>query len=186
MGGIYMSIYSFIAKDIDGKEINIQDFKGKVLIIANTASKCGFTPQFEDLQKLYEEYKDQGLEILGFPCNQFAGQEPGNNEETKAFCKLNYGVEFPIFEKIDVNGRFAHPIFKYLTKQAPFKGFDMSNSSNKILDAIIKEKFPEFSVGDAIRWNFTKFLIDRDGNVVERFEPAFEPMDMKSYIEKLI
>lgn len=181
-----MSIYNFIAKDIDGKEVSLQDFKGKVLMIVNTASKCGFTPQFEDLQKLYEQYKDKGLEILGFPCNQFMGQEPGNSEETKGFCTLTYGVTFPMFEKIDVNGELADPIFKHLTKEAAFKGFDMSNPTNKMLESLIKEKIPEFSIGDAIRWNFTKFLLDRDGNVVERFEPAVGPMEIKSYIEKLI
>ena len=181
-----MSIYSFNAKDIDGKEVSLEDFKGKVLIIVNTASKCGLTPQYEGLQKLYEEYKDNGVEILGFPCNQFMGQEPGDSEETKGFCTLNYGVTFPMFEKIDVNGELAHPIFKYLTKEAAFKGFDMSNPTNKVLDPLIKEKFPEFSVGDAIRWNFTKFLLDRDGNVVERFEPAVGPMEIKSHIERLI
>lgn len=181
-----MGIYSFIARNIDGEEVRTEDFKGKVLLIVNTASKCGFTPQFEDLQKLYEEYQEKGLEILGFPCNQFAEQELGSSQETKAFCQINYGVTFHMFEQIDVNGKGAHPIFKYLVKEAPFKGLDMSNISNKILDALIKEKFPQFSVGDAIRWNFTKFLIDRDGNVVERFESSVEPMDMRSSIERLL
>src|SRR5690606_27460274 len=111
-------------------------------------------------------------EILGFPCNQFMEQEPGNSQEIKSFCTFNYGVTFPIFEKINVNGKFAHPLYQYLTENAPFKGFDMSNPTNKIVDAILKENFPEFTIGNAIRWNFTKFLIDREGNIVERFESS--------------
>ena len=113
-------------------------------------------------------------------------QEPGTNQETKSFCSLNYGVNFPLFEKTDVNGKFAHPLFKYLVSEAPFKGFDMSNPTNKMLDAMLKDKFPEFAVGDAVKWNFTKFIIDKEGNVVNRFEPATEPMDMVSTIENLL
>lgn len=178
-----MNIYDFTATDIDGNVISLQDYRDQVMVIVNTASKCGFTPQFADLQKLNDRYKDKGVKILGFPCNQFMEQEPGDSVETKTFCELNYGVEFQLFEKIDVNGKFAHPIFKYLTQNAPFEGFDMSQTTNKILDAMIKEKFPSFATGDAIRWNFTKFLVDRDGNIVKRFEPAVEPMDMVSDIE---
>ena len=181
-----MNIYDFTAKDIDGNLVSLQDYKGKVLIVVNTASKCGFTPQYEDLQKLYDNYKDKGVEILGFPCNQFMDQEPGTNQETKSFCSLNYGVNFPLFEKTDVNGKFAHPLFKYLVSEAPFKGFDMSNPTNKMLDAMLKDKFPEFAVGDAVKWNFTKFIIDKEANVVNRFEPATEPMDMVSTIENLL
>lgn len=181
-----MNIYDFTAKDIDGNLVSLQDYKGKVLIVVNTASKCGFTPQYEDLQKLYDNYKDKGVEILGFPCNQFMDQEPGTNQETKSFCSLNYGVNFPLFEKTDVNGKFAHPLFKYLVSEAPFKGFDMSNPTNKMLDAMLKDKFPEFAVGDAVKWNFTKFIIDKEGNVVNRFEPATDPMDMVSTIENLL
>ena len=174
-----MNIYDFTAKDIDGNLVSLQDYKGKVLIVVNTASKCGFTPQYEDLQKLYDNYKDKGVEILGFPCNQFMDQEPGTNQETKSFCSLNYGVNFPLFEKTDVNGKFAHPLFKYLVSE-------MSNPTNKMLDAMLKDKFPEFAVGDAVKWNFTKFIIDKEGNVVNRFEPATEPMDMVSTIENLL
>jgi glutathione peroxidase len=181
-----MSIYNFTANSIDGEMVNLNKYKGEVLLIVNTASKCGFTHQLEDLQSLYKEYKDKGFMILGFPCNQFAAQDPGTNKETKEFCQLNYGVTFNMFEKIEVNGKNAHPIFKYLIEKAPFEGFDMSNPSNKILDSIIKDKYPELSVGDYIKWNFTKFLIDREGNVISRYESAVEPNDIKKDIDKLI
>ncbi|MCT4543406.1 MAG: glutathione peroxidase [Vallitalea sp.] len=181
-----MSIYNFSAKTIDGKVRNFDEYKGKVLIIVNTASKCGFTPQYDDLQKLYKEYMDKGVEILGFPCNQFAAQEPGSSKDVKEFCTLNFGVTFQLFEKIDVNGANAHPLFKYLIDKAPFNGFDMSNPSNKILDSLIKNRYPELVTGDSIRWNFTKFLIDRKGNVVNRFESSVDPMDLKPYIEEIL
>ena len=181
-----MSVYDFTVKTNKGVEKNLGDYKGKVLLIVNTASKCGFTPQFEGLQKLYKDYKDKGLEILGFPCNQFAGQEPGNNEEVQSFCKLNYGVTFQIFEKGDVRGETAQPLFKYLTEQKGFKGFDEGHPFAKTLTDALKENFPEYLEGDGIKWNFTKFLIDREGNVVERFEPTKDPADIASDIEKLL
>ena len=157
-----MSIYDFKVKDTYGEEVSIADFKGKVMLIVNTASKCGFTPQFEGLEKLYLELKDRGLEILGFPCNQFANQDPGTNEEIRNFCTLNYGVSFPIFEKIDVNGPNEAPLYEYLKKE---KGGVL---------------------GGAIKWNFTKFLVDREGNVVERYAPAVEPKDLRDDILNLL
>lgn len=181
-----MNIYDFKLKTIDGREISIEDFKEKVLIIVNTASKCGFTPQYEDLQKLYEKYRDQGLEILGFPCDQFAGQEPGNNLEVKNFCQINYGVTFELFEKTDVRGTNAHPLFKYLTEKHPFEGFDMSLASSRILNSFLQEKFPEYLIGDSIKWNFTKFIIDRKGNVISRFESPSDPLDMIPHIERIL
>ncbi|MBV7274609.1 glutathione peroxidase [Clostridium sp. PL3] len=181
-----MSIYDYKVTGIDGEEILLEKYKGKVLIIANTASKCGFTPQYTDLEKLYEKYKEEGFEILGFPCNQFAEQEPGSNKEVKNFCQLNYGVSFPLFEKIEVRGASAHPLFKYLSEKSPFKGLDLNHPSGKILNSFLEEKFPEYLIGNSIKWNFTKFLIDREGNVVERFEPTTEPLDMISEIEKLL
>jgi len=180
-----MSFYDFSARSMYGEEISMKEYKGKVMLIVNTASKCGFTPQYEDLQRLYNQYNKKGFEILGFPCNQFMDQEPGKNEEIKAFCSLEYGVTFPIFEKVDVNGKLAHPLYKFL-KNAHFKGFDMSNSTNKILDAMLKEKFPELTIGNSIRWNFTKFLVDQEGNIVERFEPAVSPMDIQPYLQKIL
>ncbi|MBM7561660.1 glutathione peroxidase [Fusibacter tunisiensis] len=181
-----MSFYNFSAVDIDGFETSMDEFEDDVVLIVNTASKCGFTPQFEDLQKLHEKYADQGLSILGFPCNQFDDQNPENNTETKSFCAFNYGVSFKLFEKVDVNGSTAHPLFKYLKENADFQGMDLSHPTNKILSALLKDKYPDYLSGNEIRWNFTKFLIDRHGNVVERFEPTVEPMDLVPHIEKYL
>ncbi len=181
-----MSIYDFTVKTNRGVEKSLADYKGKVLLIVNTASKCGFTPQFEELQALYKNYKEKGLEILGFPCNQFAGQEPGTNEEVQQFCKFNYGVTFQIFEKGDVRGETAQPLFKYLTEQKKFEGFDMSHPVAKPLLDALQKNFPEYLEGDGIKWNFTKFLVDRDGNVVARFEPTTTPASIAADIEKLL
>lgn len=158
-----MSVYEFEAKKIDGEETPLSQYKDEVLLIVNTASKCGFTPQYEELQTLYENYKDQGFSVLGFPCNQFLAQEPGDELEIDSFCKLNYGVTFPMFAKIDVNGQDAHPLFNYLTENAP----GMMGSK-------------------AVKWNFTKFLIDRNGNVVERYAPQTKPLEIESDIKKLL
>ncbi|WP_342563398.1 glutathione peroxidase [Paenibacillus sp. FSL R7-0345] len=158
-----MSIYSFAAVTPAGKEVPLKDYEGKVLLIANTASKCGLTPQYGDLQKLYEQYGDQGLVVLGFPCNQFAGQEPGTSEEAEEFCQVNYGVTFPVFAKTDVNGPDASPLFQYLKGQQP----GTADSSD-------------------IQWNFTKFLVDRSGNVTARVEPKESPESMKELIESLL
>jgi glutathione peroxidase len=181
-----MTVYDFNAKKIDGQEMSLEAYKGKVLIIVNTASKCGFTPQYSDLQKLYDRYRDQGLEILGFPSNQFGEQEPGTNSDVQNFCSINYGVNFPLFEKTDVRGESAHPLFDYMTLNAPFRGFDVSQPSGKMLSAFLMEKLPHFMIDDSIKWNFTKFLIDREGNVVKRFESTTEPLDMEIDIEALL
>lgn len=181
-----MSVYDFSAKTISGKEVSLEEYKGKVLIIVNTASKCGFTPQYEDLEKIYQNYKEKGIEILGFPSNQFAEQEPGNNTEIQEFCKLNYGVSFQLFDKTDVRGTEAHPLFNYLTENTKFEGFDLNHPTGKILSSFLSEKFPHFLEGDSVKWNFTKFLIDREGNIVGRFEPTTEPLAMIPAIEKLI
>lgn len=156
------TIYDFTVEKTNGDKQSLKDFAGKVLIIVNTASKCGLKGQFGELQEIYDAYKDQGLIVLGFPCGQFNDQEFDDIEETTEFCQLNFGVTFPIFAKIDVNGEKAHPLFKHL-KQA--KGGVLSNE---------------------IKWNFTKFLIDRDGNVVERYAPTTKPAKMKKDIEKLL
>lgn len=146
-----MTFYDFQAKRIDGNTVSMAEYKGKVVLVVNTASKCGFTPQFAGLQQLYEKYREKGLVILGFPCDQFAHQDPGSNAEIQAFCSLNYGVTFPMFEKSDVNGAQALPLFKYLKNEQ--KG----------------------ALGSAIKWNFTKFLIDKEGRVIRRFAPAAPP-----------
>lgn len=157
------SVHDFKAVTMQGQETALADFKGKVILVVNTASKCGFTPQFKGLEKLYEQYKAQGLEILGFPCNQFGKQDPGSNEQITEFCELNYGVTFPMFEKVDVNGDDAHPLFKHL-----------------------KEEAPGLLGTQAIKWNFTKFLINKDGKVVQRFAPKDTPQKIESEIRKLL
>lgn len=148
-------IYNFEVETIEGRKETLKEFKGKVLLIVNTASKCGFTPQYEGLQQLYDKYKDKGFVVLGFPCNQFARQEPADNDAIQNFCKINYGVTFPMFAKIKVNGKNAHPLYKYLKKEA---------------GGLISK---------AIKWNFTKFLVDREGNVVKRFAPAKTPESLE-------
>ena len=153
--------YNIKATSLQGEEIEMEKYKGKVVLVVNTASKCGFTPQYEGLEKLYEEYKDKGLEILGFPCNQFANQEPGGKDEIEA-CLLNYGVDFQMFDKIDVNGKNTHPIFKYLKKELPG------------------------TLGGRIKWNFTKFLIDQNGNPIKRFAPATKPEKLAKDIDALM
>ena len=156
------TIYDFKALNNKGTEVDFADFKGKVLLIVNTASKCGFTPQYDGLEALYKKYKDQGLVVIGFPCDQFAHQEPGTDAEIAEFCRLNHGVTFPLMSKIEVNGENAHPIYKYLKSAA--KG----------------------TFGDAIKWNFTKFLISRNGSKVERFAPTTKPEALDSKIAELL
>ncbi|QAY67668.1 glutathione peroxidase [Paenibacillus protaetiae] len=181
-----MTIYDYTVETINGTPTTLEPYRGKVLVIVNTASKCGFTPQYEGLQKLYEEYKDQGFEILGFPSNQFAEQEPGSNDDVQQFCSINYGVTFPLFAKSDVRGDNALPLFNQLTKEAPFRGFNTDTPSGKMLDGFLQEKLPELLEGDSVKWNFTKFLVDREGRVVARFESPEEPAAMKEAIEKLL
>ncbi|MBW6458033.1 MAG: glutathione peroxidase [FCB group bacterium] len=152
--------YSFNAVSLQGKEISMREYQGKTVLIVNTASKCGFTPQFEGLEKLYRKYKDQGLIILGFPCNQFANQEPGDEQSIAGGCVLNYGVSFPMFSKIKVNGPDAHPLYQYLKKER--KGFG----------------------GNEIKWNFTKFLITPEGRVEHRFSPSTTPEKIEAYLLK--
>ena len=155
-------LFELKANSLQGKEIDMASFKDKALLIVNTASKCGFTPQYAGLQKLYEDYKDSGLEILGFPCNQFGHQEPGTAEEIQDNCLVNYGVSFTMFEKIDVNGDDAHPIFQYLKAALPG------------------------TLGQRIKWNFTKFLIDAEGNPVKRFAPTTKPQDLEKHVKKAL
>lgn len=157
------NIYQFNVKKNDGEEVSLEDYKGKVLLIVNTASKCGFTPQYEGLEELYKSYKDKGLEILAFPCNQFGGQEPGSDSEIAQFCDLNYKTSFPLFSKIDVNGGNAHPLYEHL-----------------------KEKAPGLLGSKKVKWNFTKFLVDKNGNVVTRFAPQKKPQDIAEDIDKLL
>lgn len=178
-----MTVYDFKVKNIKGQEVALSDYTGKLLLIVNTASKCGFTPQYDGLEKLYQEYKDKGLVILGFPSNQFLAQEPGSNDDISSFCRLNYGVTFPLFSKIDVRGETADPLFKYLTEAAPFKGFELNKEMGKKIQQVVKEHYPENLEGNGVKWNFTKFLIGRDGAVQARFEPTVTPEELNSIIK---
>lgn len=180
-------IYDITVKDMDGSDVSLANYKGKVLLIVNVASKCGLTPQYEGLEALYQKYKDQGLEILGFPCNQFLGQEPGTNEEIQSFCSLNYNVTFPLFDKIDVNGEAESPLYTYLKKQAPFKGYpEGAEEFAAQLDQIHQKTGTGFDQGDAIRWNFGKFLVSKDGKTILRFEPMVTPDMMEEAIQEFL
>ncbi len=156
-------VYDFKVDDIGGQAVDLKKYKGKVLLIVNTASNCGFTPQYKGLEAVYQQFKNKGVEVLGFPCNQFGGQEPGDEAEISAFCEKNYGVTFPLFSKIDVNGADAHPLFQHLKSEAP--GLMRS---------------------EAIKWNFTKFLVKKDGTVYKRYAPQTEPKELMGDIEKLL
>ena len=157
------SIYDFDAQSIDGKPVPLRQFEGRPLLIVNTASACGFTPQFGGLEKLHQAYGERGLVVLGFPCNQFGSQDPGSNDEIASFCQLNYGVSFPMMEKIDVNGAKAHPLYQWLTAEAP---------------GLLGSK--------AIKWNFTKFLVGRDGRVIKRYAPQDAPEKLAKDIEAVL
>ena len=179
------SIYDFKDESNAGEEVNFADYKGKVLLIVNTASKCGFTPQYDGLEELYKKYNDKGLVVIGFPCDQFGHQEPGSNEEIEAFCRLNYGVTFPLMAKSDVNGENANEVFKWLYAQKPFAGFGDSERG-KFMDGMLARNDPDYASNPDIKWNFTKFLVDRKGRVVERFEPVVAPADLESQIQALL
>ena len=180
-------IYDITVKDMDGSDVSLANYKGKVLLIVNVASKCGLTPQYEGLEALYQKYHEQGLEILGFPCNQFLGQEPGTNEEIQSFCSLNYNVTFPLFDKIDVNGEAESPLYTYLKKQAPFKGYpEGTEEFASQLDQIHQKTGTGFDQGDAIRWNFGKFLVSKDGKTILRFEPMVTPDMMEGAIQEFL
>jgi len=175
-------IYDFKVKNIEGNKVSMEDYKGKILLIVNTATGCGFTPQYEGLQKLYEEYKNKGLEILDFPSNQFFAQAPGTDEEVGNFCKLTYGTTFQTFAKIDVNGESADELYKFLKREAPKAAED--ESSEGLYEKLSKLGFN--TNGDDIKWNFTKFLIDQKGNVIDRFAPTYEPGKIEKKIKKLL
>ncbi|MBR6031633.1 MAG: glutathione peroxidase [Bacteroidaceae bacterium] len=178
------TIYNYTALSNKGQEVNFADYKGKVLLIVNTASKCGFTPQYDGLEALYQKYKDRGLVVIGFPCDQFGHQEPGTNEEIEEFCRLNHGVTFPLMSKIEVNGDGAHPIYQWLESQAGFAGFAPEHPLSKLLDEMLSKADSAYASKPDIKWNFTKFLINRKGEVVSRFEPTVEPSALERPIEE--
>ncbi len=166
-----MNVYDFSVKKQDGSEASLSEYKGKVLLIVNTATACGFTPQYDELQELYDKYKDKGLEILDFPCNQFGEQAPGDDEEIHSFCTGRFGITFPQFSKIDVNGENASPLFKWLTENTKFEGFGISPMT-AVLSGVVKKMDKDYKNNSKIKWNFTKFLIDRNGEIAARFEPT--------------
>ncbi len=175
------NVYDFKVKDRAGNEVSLEEYKGKVLLIVNTATGCGFTPHYDPLEAMYKEMKDQGFEILDFPCNQFANQAPESDEEIHQFCTMKFGTEFPQFAKIDVNGETADPLFAYLATEKPFEGFGKGlkmAALNKFANANNKQ----FGDKAYIKWNFTKFLVDREGNVVARFEPTVDMEDVKKAV----
>lgn len=166
------SIYDYTVKDDAGKDVSLSTYKGKVLLIVNTATKCGFTPQYKDLQALYEKYRTQGLEILDFPCNQFGSQAPGTIQEIHQFCTANFAIQFPQFDKIDVNGANESPLYTYLKSQKGFGGFDLNDQTGSMLDKMFSKNDPDYAKNSNIKWNFTKFLVSRDGKVLKRYEPS--------------
>lgn len=175
-----MNIYDFEVKTQEGSEVDLSDYKGKVLLVVNTATGCGFTPQYDELQDIYDEFKEKGFEILDFPCNQFGEQAPGDDEEIHSFCTGRYGITFPQFSKVDVNGENAIPLYKWLTDNTKFEGFGMS-PMGMMLSGVVKKVDKDYKNNGNIKWNFTKFLIDRSGNIVARFEPT----DMKKLKDKI-
>ncbi len=178
------TIYDFKTKSNKGAEVDLAQYKGQVVMIVNTASKCGFTPQYDGLEALYQKYKDQGFVILGFPCDQFAGQEPGSNDEIAEFCRLNHGVTFPLMAKTDVNGANAEPVFEFLKTQAPteeYSGFK-AKATHKMLKAISKSVEKDSD----ILWNFTKFLVSKDGLTVKRYAPITTPEDIEKDLKSLL
>ena len=175
------NVYDFTVKDRGGNAVSLKDYAGKVLLIVNTATGCGFTPHYEPLEAMYREYRDQGFEILDFPCNQFANQAPGTEEEIHQFCTLKFGTEFPQFGKIDVNGENADPLFAYLATEKPFAGFG-KGIKNAALNKFADMNNKAFGDKAYIKWNFTKFLVDRQGNVIARFEPTVDMADVKAAV----
>ena len=173
-------IYNYTVKDDLGKDVSLADFKGKVLLIVNTATRCGFTPQYKELEALYEKYRDQGFEILDFPCNQFGQQAPGTIAEIHQFCIANFAIKFPQFDKIDVNGENEAPLYTCLKSKRPFGGFDLNDDLGKRMDGMLKRQDADYAAKSSIKWNFTKFLVSRDGKVLKRYEPTDKMADIET------
>lgn len=178
------TVYEFSVKDRKGKAVAIKEYANEVLLIVNTATKCGFTHQYEELEKLYEKYHAQGFEILDFPCNQFGQQAPGTDESIHSFCKLTYGTEFPRFKKVKVNGPDADPLFRFLQESKGFAGWDESHELTPVLDKLLSEQDPDYKEKADIKWNFTKFLTNKKGQVVARFEPTASLAEVAKAIEE--
>ncbi len=180
LGVSAQSIYDIKVKDDAGKDVSLSDYKGKVLLIVNTATRCGFTPQYKELEALYEKYQAEGLEILDFPCNQFGQQAPGTIQEIHQFCTANFDIQFPQFDKIEVNGANEHPLYTYLKAQKGFSGFDTNDQRGKMMDGMLRKQDADYDKKSDIKWNFTKFLVARDGRVVKRYEPTDKISDIEA------
>ena len=179
-------IYDIQVKNDAGKDVSLADYKGKVLLIVNTATRCGFTPQYNELEALYEKYHAEGLEVLDFPCNQFGEQAPGSIQEIHQFCTANFNIQFPQFDKIDVNGVNESPLFTYLKSQKGFGGFDLNDKTGKMMDQMLRKKDANYDKKSDIKWNFTKFLVSRDGRVIKRYEPTDKVSSIEADIQKEI
>ena len=179
------NVYDFSVKGKNGEAVSLSDYKGKVLLIVNTATGCGFTPHYEPLEEMYRDLRDKDFEILDFPCNQFGNQAPGSDDEIQSFCKMKFGTEFPQFAKIDVNGDNAEPLFAFLATEKPFESFG-KGLKNAALNKFAKMNNKQFGDKAYIKWNFTKFLIDRDGNVLARFEPTTDMLEVRKAVEELL
>ena len=177
-----MNVYDFTVKTRKGEDVALSDFKGKVLLIVNTATGCGFTPQYKELQEIYDADHDKGLEILDFPCNQFGNQAPGDNEEIHTFCTGRFGITFPQYGKIDVNGDNAIPLYHWLTENTKFEGFGKGPQA-LLMAGVVKKMDSDYKNNGNIKWNFTKFLIDREGNIISRFEPTESMENVKKAVE---
>lgn len=180
-----MNIYDFTVKAQDGSEVSLSDYKGKVLLVVNTATGCGFTPQYTPLQELYDAHHEDGLEILDFPCNQFRNQAPGTDDEIHTFCTGRFGITFPQFAKIEVLGENADPLFKYLSENTTFEGFG-KGAAALAMKAVVKMMDKDYTKNGNVKWNFTKFLIDREGNIIARFEPTCSMDEVKKKVEELL
>ena len=181
-----MNIYDFEVKDAEGNTVSLSEYKDKVLLIVNSATECGFTPQYNQLTEIYNEFKNDGFIILDFPCNQFGNQAPGTATEIKEACRLNFLVEYPIFDKIDVNGENEDPLYTYLKEQKTFEGFDEEHELTPIIKDIVSKIDPDYENNSDIKWNFTKFLVNREGEVVERFEPTKDLDIVKEKIKEIL
>ena len=181
-----MNIFDFSVMDMNGNNVSLREYEGKALLIVNTATECGFTPQYDDLQDLYEKYGDNGLEILDFPCNQFGNQAPGSDEEIMSFCDSRYGITFPQFSKIEVNGDNAIELYKFLKKEKGFEGFDEEHPLTAIVESQLERIAPDFRNTSDIKWNFTKFLVNKEGKVVARFEPTADMGLVEEQIKELL
>ena len=180
-----MSFYDYSVTTPKGEEISMKDYAGKVVMVVNTATGCGFTPHYKDIEDMYEKYHDQGFEVIDVPCNQFKGQAPGTDEEIHEFCQLHYNTKFPQMKKSDVNGENAIPLFKYLKSQKGLEGFD-KNTAGLLMSGLLKTIDKDYKKNPEIKWNFTKFIVDQEGNVVARFEPTTDMKKVDEFVASLI